>query len=197
MGVAFEADSVAVESNPESLRVVFAAESAGESHRLEFTRLPGDSNPGSAVECRCDQLGIIDGIVRVLLTPTRVVVAFAQEARVKKPREFVVGFRATAEERRAIRLALKQTFRDTRLFVDDAVTGLGLLRAIIVGPPTPTSELLVVPTYLTVVGAIVGGILAGAQGPWWIPVGVLAGSAGGFLWGLLQRRRFYDLHKYR
>src|SRR5262249_45838645 len=115
----------------------------------------------------------------------------------KKSRAFVVGFRCTAEVRHAVRLALKRIFRGTGLFVDDAVTGLGLLRAIVVGPPTPTSELLVVPTYMTLVGAATGGVVAGLQSGWWIPVGVIAGAAGGFLLGVFRRREFYELHKYR
>ncbi len=197
MGVAFNADSVWADDNPECPQVVFAYESTADPHQLEFVRLDGDGSPPEVV-CACDQLGIISGIIQVRLTPRQVVVTFADGSRAAgKTQAFVVGYCVTARERDGVRRAMKRIFRGTRLFVDDAATGLGLLRAIVVGPPTPTSELLVVPTYVTVVGAIFGGFMGAERGPWCIPAGVLLGASFGFVWGLLQGLHFRGLHKYK
>src|SRR5262245_20281314 len=125
MSVAFEADRVSVEGDPECPHVMFASESAAESHRLRFTRGPDVGGAGPTVRCESDELGLIDGVVRVLLTPTRAVVTFdAPDGEGgTDTREFVVGFRVTADERNAVRRAMKQVFRGTGRFVDDAATG--------------------------------------------------------------------------
>jgi hypothetical protein len=109
----------------------------------------------------------------------------------------IVDYRIARQKLQSLRYAMRRLFRKTGLFVDDAAAGLGLLSAIVFGPATPTSEMLVVPTYLTIIGVIIGIVFAAKVHPLWIPVGILAGGSLGFLYGLLARGRFYHLHKFR
>ncbi len=225
MGIMFVADRVSIKADPKSPCVVFSSESVVvfspeftvDPHRLEFNRNPENADDKLLVEVRCDLLGVIHGINKVLLTPTRIVVVFDEstgslrsknrefvtfvdKARGRSRanhRELVVSYHTTAGERKTLRETMKQIFSGTVLFVDDAVTGWALLDAVLSGPATPTSEMLVVPTYMTLVVGAMGGIVAGLESLWLIPLGILAGVPLGFLYGYVIKGRFYSLHKYR
>jgi hypothetical protein len=173
--------------------VTFIVAGAGDGRSLQFRRVPVDESGLETVRCEGGLLGGTPAIASVLLTPTQLVVTYQPHS----PRELVIGHRASGAELKALRQGMRRVFRGTGLFVDDAATGLGLLKAILVGPPTPTSEMLVVPLYMTVVGVIAGVIVTALLNPWLIPVGVVAGAGLGCLVGFLKRGRFYGLHKYQ
>jgi hypothetical protein len=201
MGNGFEALHFEAELEGPQPTVRFEDGSISADRRLLFYRTTRDakSGPESAIaEYAGAEKTRLNGISRVLLKPSRLTITFGGRMPeiLGEGRQFVVTFRASSGELGQIRRALKQVFRGTGLFVDDSVTGLALVGEIVFGPPTPTSEMLVVPTYVGILGAIVGGLSALPAGPWWIPVGVLGGAALGIMLGFVKGALFRPLHKY-
>ena len=138
-------------------------------------------------------------ITRITLGPAHLKIEIAPESAslLYGQKSLVVAFGAPTESFRNLKKTLKHIFRFTRLFVDDSPRGWDLFIRVLAGPATPSSEKLVLPTYCTFLGSIGGIIVAGAIDYWWIPVGLLAGVAFGYVWGLIQGLSFYDLHDYK
>jgi hypothetical protein len=208
MPTVIDANAVAVTEQDDNLQVRFADEAVVTRDTLTVQRLrltrPGDA--ATTMEVVSIKHIQEDGTVFVstgslLLKRNRLLVSFdpVTAAQAGKKRNLVARFRLESDRFQELKKALKQICKGLNCFVDDSATGFALLKAIVLGPPTPTSERLVVPTYCAVCGAVAMGVFLASDGagPLKMIFGVLGGLGLGVLVGFLKGLHFRTMFRYK
>jgi hypothetical protein len=88
--------------------------------------------------------------------------------------EFEIYFDMSKRERRKAINVLRKVVKEHCKLVDDSATGFALIKALVIGPPTKTSQQYVVPVYLGLVCTICGAVVGSWDGRGWI---------GALIWG--------------
>jgi hypothetical protein len=203
----FDANSVLITHEGNRLQVTFADEAINPRNQFVLHRAcktdPHAADPAEdSVRAKLSQQerSAVGGIQHLVLKRHAVRVTVDQNIATGTGGEYdlTVRFRLERHRLRELRTALKQLCKGQRCFVDDSATGLALLKAIVIGPPTPTSERLVGPTYGALVGTACGGCLgyqkSGISGA---ILGALGGLLLGTFVGLLKGFQFWHLFRYK
>jgi hypothetical protein len=207
MPIVFEANSVRIIPEGSGVRVEFTDDTSNSSDHLVVCRW-GQTDPHSeaagpgpiCVEFRQQERSAAGGIVRLVLKRHAIRVTLDRYTATDTggDPEIKVRFRLGPKQLWELRIALRQLCKGQGCFINDTATGLALLKAILVGPPTPTSERLVTPTYCAVVGMVCGAYfgyqhsgIAGAI------LGGLGGVVPGALYGFVKGLEFRHLFKYK
>jgi hypothetical protein len=207
MSIVFNANSVLVTHEGNRLQVAFADEAIDPRDQLVLQRAC-KTDPHTAdlakecvqVQLSQQELSTGGGIQRLVLKRHAVQVILDDQAAAGAGGEYALTVRFGLERHRLreLRTALKQLCKGQRCFVDDSATGLALLKAIVIGPPTPTAERLVYPTYGAIVGTACGGYFGYTSAEIGAAIiGALSGLALGAFFGFLMEFPFSHIFKYK